>query len=429
LLFFVVLRVDAQQNMKKTKISKLKVKILRPNGKKESFWKVTTPKLGGGRVRRFFKEETDADTYIGQQEVQLGNYGVAGANLSETLRNKALAADEILSPLGLDLVTAAKHYAKFIKSTRGGLPLSDAVELLKKDRDTDDYSEEYKQSLKHRLKHFVEHFPDKTTTQITSSEIHTFLRGKKSIETRKSYRRNIKTLFQYLIKHHSHAIDPTPDLEKAKTVKCTKWRVAIITPEECTALLNAATPATLPSLALGMFCGLRASEIFRLDWRDVDIKEARIRISETVARKLGSKRTVPIPENCLAWITKHAKENGKVEPEDFHALFERVRVKAGFRPSNTREHRRMEAERIKTAPKSEALKPWPSNCLRHSAISYALAECGDESKVATWAGNSPKMIKQHYDAQATPSAAKTFFAIMPPKRGKSKIVPFSTKAA
>ncbi len=71
------------------------------------------------------------------------------------------------------------------------------------------------------------------------------------------------------------------------------------------------------------------------------------------------------------------------------------------------------------------LTPWPSNCLRHSAINYAMARDGDAGKISTWAGNSPAMIRQHYDAQAMPSAAVKFYAILPetpknvlPMRGK-----------
>jgi integrase len=399
--------------MKKAKLSISKVRLKDSNGKKVPYWKVISPKLGGGSTRRFFKAENDAITYFQQQKQQIGNYGLAGASLNERLRGQAIAADEILAPLGLDLVDAAKHYAAFITSSRGGIPLTDAVALLVKDREADIYSEEYRKSLKLRLKHFVEYFPKKTTTQITPTEIQEFLRTKKSVETRKSYRRNIKTLFQFLIDFHNHSTDPVPDLEQAKTIKETKWSVAILTPDHCERLLRSATPETLPSLALGMFCGLRASEIARLDWKYINIEEKRIRITEDVARKVGSKRSVPIPEACIAWIKSHTKKEGSVEPENFRDLFDEVRIAAGFRPSNTRTNERLIA-------RGNKLKEWPSNCLRHSAISYGLAECDDESKVATWAGNSPKMIKQHYDGQAYPSDAKKFFSILPKRVTSSK---------
>jgi len=409
-----------------SKISKLKAKIRRADGKRVTYWKVTTPKPGGGRNRRFFKTETDADTFIEQQSIQLANHGTAGASMGERLRADAISANEILSPLGLSIVDAAKHYAKFIKAQTGGTPLAKAVEMLSKDRETGDYSATYRKNLAHFLKHFVEAFPGKTTTSITKEEIRTFLRERcKALESRKSYRRAIKTLFSYLIKNHNLTADPVPDLEKSKGTNETKYSVEILTPEACSRLLHAADELTLPSLAIGMFCGLRASEIERLSWSKVNLSEGIIIIDATVALKTGSRRVVPIPEACKQWLTPYAKTEGAVHPDGFLELFDPVRIAAGFRPSNARLHLRLAEQRKKE--KAPPLKAWPSNCLRHSAISYAMADCGDQHKVSTWAGNSPKMIKQHYDAQATPSAAKAFYGILPTNPGNVRA--FRAKAA
>ena len=38
---------------------------------------MTTPKLGGGRKRRFFKEKTEAETFMQFAKVQQENYGTA----------------------------------------------------------------------------------------------------------------------------------------------------------------------------------------------------------------------------------------------------------------------------------------------------------------------------------------------------------------
>jgi hypothetical protein len=53
------------------------------------------------------------------------------------------------------------------------------------------------------------------------------------------------------------------------------------------------------------------------------------------------------------------------------------------------------------------------NALRHSFISYRLAEIQDVNRVALEAGNSPQMIFRHYRELATPEQAKTWFAIAP----------------
>jgi len=56
---------------------------------------------------------------------------------------------------------------------------------------------------------------------------------------------------------------------------------------------------------------------------------------------------------------------------------------------------------------------WKQNALRHSYISYRVALIQDVAQVALEAGNSPKMIFQHYRELVRPDAAKAWFSIMP----------------
>ena len=57
---------------------------------------------------------------------------------------------------------------------------------------------------------------------------------------------------------------------------------------------------------------------------------------------------------------------------------------------------------------------WRQNALRHSFISYRVAETGDVARTALEAGNSPKMIFRHYREVVTEDAAKVWFSITPP---------------
>jgi integrase len=428
--------------MKIAKLSKRKVKVLKESGKRETFWKVITPKMGGGSTRRFFKEEKDADTYLEQQKIQLANYGTAGANLDERLRGKAIAADEILSPHGLDLVDAAKHYRDFILATKGGIPLPDAVDKFKRSRgiipreeqpkqkpggakpvDRSPYSPIYRKALSHRIDRFAETYANKTARQITTSDVDAFLSGCGGIESVKGYRSTLRAFYNFLIEGGECEKNP---VRKGKTDEVA-YSVEILSPEQCARLLNACDADTLPSVAIGMFAGLRSSEIERLNWNKVNLVESVIILDSAVARKTGSRRVVPIHPTLSAWLQPYAKQSGMVHPSDFRNQFDRVRVKAGFKPSfSKRNDDKLQALLKAAKGRREKLTPWPSNCLRHTAISYAMADCRDHSKIATWAGNSPSVIKKHYDAQATPSAAVKFYAIIP---DTSEKVIHITKAA
>ena len=64
--------------------------------------------------------------------------------------------------------------------------------------------------------------------------------------------------------------------------------------------------------------------------------------------------------------------------------------------------------------------PWKHNALRHSFISYRVAEIKNVAQVALEAGNSPEMIFEHYRELVTADAAGKWFSVAPKaKRGKA----------
>jgi len=56
---------------------------------------------------------------------------------------------------------------------------------------------------------------------------------------------------------------------------------------------------------------------------------------------------------------------------------------------------------------------WKHNALRHSFISYRVADIQNVAQVALEAGNSPQMIFKHYRELVRPAEAKAWFAISP----------------
>jgi hypothetical protein len=56
---------------------------------------------------------------------------------------------------------------------------------------------------------------------------------------------------------------------------------------------------------------------------------------------------------------------------------------------------------------------WKHNALRHSFISYRVADIQNVAQVALEAGNSPQMIFKHYRELVRPAEAKAWFGLMP----------------
>jgi integrase len=164
--------------------------------------------------------------------------------------------------------------------------------------------------------------------------------------------------------------------------------VEILTPQEMVALLEHATPEIVPCFALGAFAGLRSEEILRLEWGDVTRRPGFIEVAAHKA-KTATRRLVPITENLAHWLGPLGA-NGLVWQNTkpmFHKTRLRVAAQAGVK--------------------------WKQNVLRHSFISYRLAEIQDVNRVALEAGNSPQMIFRHYRELATPEQGTTWFAIAP----------------
>jgi integrase len=173
--------------------------------------------------------------------------------------------------------------------------------------------------------------------------------------------------------------------------------ISTYTPDEMKLLLSNSDRRLVPFLAIAAFAGLRHAEIARLDWSEIELAdgagESFIEIRADKA-KTQTRRLVPVKDNLKAWLFPHQKKAGKVCP------FE-----------NTTK------QLLKLA--SEAKIKWKKNALRHSCISYRIAECGDVPRVSDESGNSVQVIRTNYLRRVKPAVAAEWFGIMPP-RAKSK---------
>jgi integrase len=167
---------------------------------------------------------------------------------------------------------------------------------------------------------------------------------------------------------------------------------------ELEALLRAADPELIPSLAIGAFAGLRNEEIRGLDWSNIKLKRARPIIELPIeVSKTGSRRPVYIQPNLAEWLTPYAKESGSVMP---------LAQRSGL-PSTKK------YERLKAEAKLRAKVEMPDNCLGNSFASYYVALCGDENRCAEQMGTSVTMLRKHYRELADPADSPTYFKISP----------------
>ena len=141
------------------------------------------------------------------------------------------------------------------------------------------------------------------------------------------------------------------------------------------------------------FAELRHAEIARLDVHDIELSdqpgESFIEVKPMENTKSDQRRRlVPIKDNLKAWLGKYLPKSGPVCP--FATPTKQL---------------------LKLA--ADAGVEWKHNALRHSCISYRVAECADVPRVADEAGNSVHVIRTNYLRRVKPVVAKEWFAIMP----------------
>jgi integrase len=400
--------------MRKVSITIRKVKI---DGK--TFFQVTTPNPDGGRPKRkTFRDRQEAETFVRIAKTEQENFGAAAFSITDRLRADAVRAAEILKDCGASLTDAARFYKKAHDSTKNGIPIADAVTRYLESRKGAIKNAVHANTLRARLELFAASAGERTSAAITSEDVETFLDGLPfEPRTRSHFWGHLRSLFTFCLRRGLASRNPVDDVPRPSVID---GEIAILRPEEAARLLNACDDKIRAGVAIGLFCGLRQAEIKRLSWQAVDFEQNQITLGAAQA-KTSSRRVIPLPPNAIEWLLPLRKKAGSVwtEGEISRDLWTQARIVAGFGPFRPTSKA---AADIQASAKN--LTPWPANALRHSCISYKVAHDPNLARISYESGNSPEVIKKHYNGLASPGEAKKFFAIAPAKSGK--IVKFAS---
>ncbi len=324
--------------------------------------------------------------------------------------------------LGEDLVVeAAEHYARYreAEKIRGIQPIKfpQLVEKLLTDI-KQDKSRRYVYDMQARLGALAKMF-SKDIADISAEEIDLALSSLKVAgRTRNNYRTCLITAFSFARDKGYLPREAKTEAEFSKRVKESAAEIGIYTPNEFKKLLEQISPRLIPFLALGGFAGLRSAEITRAKWSDIHWSGGKgsIQVGADQA-KTASRRLIPIQPALASWLKPFAKEEGYILPglqDEFHlARTCRNAVKA-----------------IKWTAGVKKVEPVSNGC-RHSFCSYRLAVVKSTAEVSLEAGNSPKMLFEHYREVAVikdgkkflvdEEAGKEWFSLAPSKARRTQI--------
>lgn len=294
------------------------------------------------------------------------------------------------------IIDACTEYAKRHGSIASRILVPDAVkEMIEQEEKQQDGKRKraWVKLLKTHLKtKFAEDFNQQVHT-VEPAHINAWLAKLDCAErTKKNIRDTVKHFFKWCRGRGYIAKDADPMADVMDFRKRKRGKIHILTPEELGKLLATADDEMVPYLALRAFAGLRDAEATAIDWSHIDLNGGWITITEEVAKLTddddGTRRLIPVRPCLKSWLKDYVKPSGKVYPHAYSS--------------------KQIAELCENAKVS-----WKRNCLRHSYISYAVAESNDIPAVAIHSGNSPAIIRKHYLQVVKPDAAKEWFNIVP----------------
>lgn len=354
-------------------------------------------------------------------DLNLGNVHVAKFTLKQTAA--ITDAVDIIRPFNVTITEVARQYAE-ARRLLGETSILQAAEFFAKHRDEENSrgalqqitlpdlvtkylaaivkkkSKRYVEDLTSKLKKIAKAFTG-PIRDIRADDIDKWLDGLTGAgdRTKNNYRMALVTLFSYARdKNHLPRGQQTEAEFVTRFDDKKSGKIGIYTPKQFATLLRYVDERFVSFVALGGFAGLRSIEILRLEWEDIWFEKGFIEVGRDKS-KTATRRLVPICPALEAWLKPHAKESGPILPDIrnevhftrlFHAAKETLNDEKGM-------------PRVKLV----------HNGLRHSFCSYRMAETKSAAQVALEAGNSPKMLFEHYRELVTEAEAKEWFALTP----------------
>lgn len=342
----------------------------------------------GKGERRFFSTRVEAEGFAQTQRIRRQNEGGSAFD------------DSRLAKYGWTVAQAIRFALDHLERQSASVTVEEAVRQLIESKAAAGRSPRYTNDLHLRLGRLAAAMGEKSISQISTADLEAFLSGLTvAAETRNTFRRDIRTLWSFSEKRGWAEAKTAKNTERARS---TEKPPGILRPEEAAALLAHSHDAEVRAFhAIGLFSGLRVAEIMALDWREIDFEAGLIHVSAENS-KTRSRRLVPIQDNLKAWLQPIAKAAGKVVTRGIRKPQEAARLAAG-------------------------ITPWPENCMRHSFVSYRLANTGNAAQTALESGHDQSVLFRHYRELVKPADAARYFEITPQTPGN--VISISEAAA
>lgn len=235
-----------------------------------------------------------------------------------------------------------------------------------------------------------------TISDVTKTIVETYLKTKfsKSVLQQKKVSGILRTFFKFCCYKYGLPQNPAEgiilDIAARDEREVDAYTVDDVRKIMGGAIRHRLCACAVPSFAIGFFAGLRPTEVFGLDWKDVCFKTNRIRVSPQTAKRRRS-RFVDMPLNLVEWLRPYAQESGLVV-------------------TSFMTYRRAKEDIFKTVGVTPI-----ADGFRHSFGTYHLALHEDANQTANQMGHrgNADLVFSHYRKLVSREDGKSYFEIAP----------------
>jgi integrase len=363
--------------------------------------------VGGKRRREFFQVESHAKTAAQLRNKDLFEYGAEATQVPGPLRLMAKRCQDQLAPFKWTIQDATKLALRSLKEHARSCTIESVFEQLTEEQKARGLTKHYASQFRWLSKRLSKMFPNRVISELTTRDLEEFLTKaydeKAAPASRNQRHRMLVTVWKYGKKHGYCSADVAINIAWAKDIE---KAIGILQPDQLAKIFAVASPKILPALAIGAFAGLRTSELCKLDWNEIDLREIDLKtggcgfITVPAAKAKSARRRVVKILPCLAaWLRPFEKSSGPVSPtksdQYFCELRQQVAAKAGI--------------------------SWLKNALRHSFASYHHGAFGEAEKLASEMGHtSNDLIYSNYRELVRPDRAEKYWQVTPFSRPELK---------
>ena len=351
----------------------------------------------GKRRSKAFKKKTEAETFKAMKEAEISSRGNIG-DLTADEATAVLEHRQFLGEMGWSVRKALEFAVDHLSKTANSPNIASGVRLFLEEKRHQGVAARTMGDLSSRLNAFAQKFGNCCTASVNHEELTNYIRERGGAQTQRNHRRIIAGFFNFARANQWCQENPA-DSKRVKLAKVKRGPIGILTPQQAADMLAQAATEIVPIMALGLFAGIRREELQRLDWANIRLptkhKAGVIQIPAEVS-KTGFPRKVSMAPNLAKWLAPHRKKSGKIHP-----------LSCGEGEWTVRHW-------FSDARRAAGIEEWPDNAFRHSFGTYRMESTHDIGLVSEEMGNSPQMVKVHYqDAFVEHEAAEAYWCIEP----------------